>query len=326
MANLFSQSNSQGTKTMKLEKSTVTAGQADKRHHRSLLDLLDATFQYWALAPAVLLLTFLTLYPMVNVFRMSVSKIDFMRGEFIWTFTGLQNWQTLAEDWLFRTALGNTLIFVGATVIIEMVLGLALALLASQISFGKGIYRTIMVLPILVPGVAIGCMWRLMYNFDFGVFNQALTALNLPPQSWLADPKLAMPSVILVDIWHWVPFVFLILLAGLEAMPVEVLEAANVDGANGWQRLWHIILPLISSTLSVALMFRTIFAFKVFDEIFLLTNGGPGTATQVVSLYIYRVFFRENQLGYGAALSVLVILVISVFVVAYRNLKLGEEK
>lgn len=292
---------------------------------RTVMDWLNDTFQYWALLPAVLLFVFLTLYPMLNILRMSISKIDFAHGEFVWTFTGLQNWRTLAQDWLFRVALRNTLFFVVATVATEMALGLALGLLASQISFGKGIYRTIMVLPILVPAVAIGCMWRLMYDYDFGIFNQVLTALHLPAQAWLANPRLAMLSVILVDMWHWVPFVFLILLAGLEAMPVEVLEAANVDGANAWQRLWYVILPLIRPTFSVALMFRTIFAFKVFDEIFLLTSGGPGTATEVVSLHIYKVFFAENRLGYGAALSVLVISIICVFVVAYRSLKVGGE-
>jgi multiple sugar transport system permease protein len=290
---------------------------------RSLADLLDASVQYWALAPAVLLFLFLTIYPMLNILRMSVSRIDFAKGEFVWTFTGLQNLQTFTQDWIFQTALRNTLVFVVAAVITEMTLGLALALLASQIPQAKGVYRTIMVLPILVPAVAIGSMWRLMYNYDFGIFNMALVALGLTPQAWLGDPKLAMPAVIVVDMWHWVPFVFLILLAGLESMPVEVLEAASVDGANGWQRLWRVILPMTWPTFSVALMFRTIFAFKVFDEIFLLTSGGPGTATEVVSLYIYKLFFGENRLGYGALLSVLTILIVCVFVVFYRRVRAG---
>jgi multiple sugar transport system permease protein len=292
---------------------------------RSLADLLDATFQYWALAPAVLLLLCLTLYPMLSIFRMAVSTIDFAQGQFLWTFTGLQNWRSFVEDWLFRIALKNTLLFVVAAVTIETLLGLSLALLACQIQRGKGIYRTIMVLPILVPAVAIGCMWRLMYNYDFGILNQALVALDLRPLAWLADPRLAMASVILVDVWHWVPFVFLILLAGLEALPVEALEAANVDGANGWQRLRYLILPMIGPTLSVVVMFRTIFAFKVFDEIFLLTSGGPGTTTEVVSLYIYKVFFAENRLGYGALLAILTILTICAFVGTYRWTRLGRR-
>jgi multiple sugar transport system permease protein len=295
------------------------------RPARSVADLLDATFQYWALAPALLLLLCLTLYPMLSILRMAFSTIDFAQGQFLWTFTGLQNWRTFLEDWLFRVALRNTILFVVAAVTVEMLLGLALALLACQIQMGKSIYRTIMVLPILVPAVAIGCMWRLMYNYDFGIFNRLLVALGARPLAWLADPRLAMPSVILVDIWHWVPFVFLILLAGLEALPVEVLEAANVDGASGWQRLRLVILPMVGPTLSVVLLFRTIFAFKVFDEIFLLTSGGPGTATEVVSLYIYKVFFAENRLGYGALLAVLTILTICAFVGTYRWTRLGSR-
>jgi multiple sugar transport system permease protein len=137
--------------------------------------------------------------------------------------------------------------------------------------------------------------------------------------SWLGSVDYALWSIVAVDIWHWTPFVFLILLAGVEALPVDALEAARVDGANRWQMLFRIIIPLMWPALSVALMFRTIFAFKVFDEVFLLTSGGPGTATEVVALYIYKVFFTQNQLGYGALLSVAVILAISVFIASYRR-------
>lgn len=290
---------------------------------RSLLDLLDETFKYWALAPVVILLVLLTVYPVFNLLRMSLSEIDFSAGSVTWTFVGLKHARTFLDDWLFRTALKNTLIFVVVVVIIEMVLGFMLALVTSGISAGKGVVRTIMVLPILVPAVAIGSMWRLMYNYEFGIFNQALKALGLEPQIWLGSAQLAMPSVMLVDVWHWVPFVFLIALAGLEALPVEVLEAASVDGASGVQKLRYVILPLMWPTISVALMFRTIFAFKVFDEIFLLTSGGPGTATEVVSLYIYKVFFAMNQLGYGALVAIVSIAIICVFVFTYRSTRWG---
>jgi multiple sugar transport system permease protein len=291
--------------------------------HRSLLDFLDETFKYWALAPVVILLVLLTVYPVFNLLRMSLSEIDFSAGNVTWTFVGLKHARAFLEDWLFRTALKNTLIFVVVVVIAEMVLGFVLALVTSGISAGKGVVRTIMVLPILMPAVAIGSMWRLMYNYEFGIFNQTLKALGLQPQIWLGSAQLAMPSVMLVDIWHWVPFVFLITLAGLEALPVEVLEAASVDGAGGVQKLRYIIIPLMWPTISVALMFRTIFAFKVFDEIFLLTSGGPGTATEVVSLYIYKVFFGMNQLGYGALVAIVSIAIICIFVFTYRSTRWG---
>lgn len=285
----------------------------------SLQTVADATFQYWALAPAVILFALLTVYPVANLVRMSVSTIDFAGGEFVWTLTGAKNLATFADDWLFRVALRNTVVFVIAAVSFEMVLGFALALVASQTVRGSGIYRTILVIPILVPAVAIGSMWKLMYNYDFGVINTVFRAVGLPGQTWLADLNMALPAVILVDMWHWIPFVFLILLAGLESLPVEVMEAASVDGASAWQRLWNVVLPLVWPTMSVALMFRIIGSFKVFDEIFLLTSGGPGTATEVVSLYIYQVFFSENRMGYGALISLVTIVIISVVVFGFRR-------
>lgn len=310
---------------MAQEDGTLLSRRAVRKRHRSLLDILDETFKYWALAPAVILLLFLTLYPTVNLLRMSVSEIDFVEGKAVWTFVGLKNVRLFLEDWWFRTALKNTLFFVVVAVTTEMILGFALALLTSRISAGKGVVRTTMVLPILVPAVAIGSMWKLMYNYEFGIINQLLVALQQTPQPWLSSLDLAMFSVILVDVWHWVPFVFLIILAGLEALPVEVLEAADVDGANAWQRLRLVILPLMWPTTSVALMFRTIFAFKVFDEIFLLTSGGPGMATEVVSLYMYKVYFDENRLGYGALIAIVSILIICIFVFTYRRARWGTE-
>jgi multiple sugar transport system permease protein len=292
---------------------------AAERRRFGVLDLADRSFKYWALLPALLVLLALTVHPAFNLLRMSISTIAFVEGAEVWTITPRHNLELLLGDWVFRTALWNTFLFVIAAVAAEIVLGFAIALLVSRLSGAKGIVRTLMVLPILVPPVAIGSMWKLMYNFEFGVFNQALMAAGLAPVSWLGSVDYALWSIVLVDIWHWTPFVFLILLAGVEALPVDVLEAARVDGANRRQMLFRIIIPLMWPALSVALMFRTIFAFKVFDEVFLLTSGGPGTATEVVALYIYKVFFTQNQLGYGALLSIAVILAIAVFIFSYRR-------
>lgn len=286
---------------------------------RTWLDRLDNAFQYWALAPAALLLILLTLYPALNLLRMSVSTIEFVEAAPVWTFDAAGNFRLLLEDWIFRIALKNTIIFMVAVVILQMVIGFALALLARGLTIGKGLIRTIMVLPILVPAVAIGSMWKLMFNYEFGIFNQALATLGAASVDWLGSTSVALISVIIVDVWHWVPFVFLILLAGLEALPIDIYEAAEVDGASSWQRLRYITVPMMWPTISVALMFRIVMAFKVFDEIFLLTSGGPGTATEVASLYIYKVFFQQNRLGYGALLSVVVILMICVFVFTYRR-------
>ncbi|MEO1249850.1 MAG: sugar ABC transporter permease [Pseudomonadota bacterium] len=284
-----------------------------------MMDFIDRHLRHWTLLPAVILLLVLTVYPTINLIAMAVSTIEFtFEGEF-WSFTPGRNFSLLFNDEVFRIALINTVIFVVVTVSIEMVLGFALALLVSGVPRAKGLMRTAMIIPILVPPVAIGSMWKLMYNYDFGIFNQVLEFFGLPAVGWLSNPNIALISVIIMDIWHWVPFVFLILFASVEGLPKEILEASRVDGATTWQTVRRIIIPMMAPALMVAFLFRTIFAFKVFDQIYLLTSGGPGTSTEVVTLHLYRVFFAQNELGYGALLSIVIILAIVVFIVTTRR-------
>lgn len=269
--------------------------------------------------PALVILAVLTLYPIANLVRMSVSTIDFVAGRAVWSFTPAHNLDLMLSDHVLRHAIVNTSIFVIVSVAVETVLGLGLALLVGKVARGKGLVRTMMILPILVPPVAIGSMWKLMYNYDFGIINQALAAVGLEPVNWLGSTSVALLSVIMVDIWHWVPFVFLILFAAVEGLPVEVYEAARIDGASGWQTFRLITLPLLMPALMVAVIFRGIMAFKAFDEVFLLTSGGPGTSTELISLHIYKVFFEQNQLGYGALLSLTVIAAILAFLLVSRR-------
>jgi multiple sugar transport system permease protein len=282
-------------------------------------DVLNRTFRHWSLLPAVVLFVVLTLYPVANLVRMSVSTVEFAQGGEHWAFTPLRNLALLRADDVVPAALRNTLLFVVVAVAVEMALGLGLALLVAGVSRGKGLVRTVMVLPILVPPVAIGSMWKLLYNYDFGIFNQALVAIGAQPANWLGSPSLALWSVVLVDVWHWVPFVFLILFAAVEALPVDVMEAARVDGATRWQLLRRVMLPLLWPAIVVAMLFRTILAFKVFDEVYLLTSGGPGNATELVTLHLYKVFFDQNQLGYGALLSLALIAAIVAFLLVSRQ-------
>jgi multiple sugar transport system permease protein len=280
---------------------------------------LNRSFRHWSLLPAVLLFAALTLYPLLNLVRMSVSTIEFTQGAEVWTFTPQRNLDALRADDVVRPAVVNTLIFVAVSVAIEMVLGVALAIAVAALPRAKRWVRTLAILPILVPPVAIGSMWKLMYNYDFGIFNQALTAIGLAPVNWLGSTKIALASVIAVDVWHWVPFVFLILFAAVEGIPPDLLEAAHVDGASRWQTIRMVMLPLLRPAIVVALLFRAILAFKVFDEVFLLTAGGPGTSTELVNLHLYKVFFEQNRLGYGALLSLAVIAAIVAFLlVAWR--------
>jgi multiple sugar transport system permease protein len=283
-------------------------------------EFFDQNFKYWTLLPAVVVVVGLTVYPFLNLLVMAFSTVKFEEAQIIWTFSGLDNFYTFLEDETFITAVRNTVLFVMVTVLLEMVLGFLLALIVSQLTRMASIARAVLMIPILVPAIAIGTLWRLMYNYEFGIFNRLLTFLNLPIQNWTGDPVLAMPSIIIVDVWHWTAFIFLLMLAGIESLSIEPIEAARVDGASDWQLLRHIILPLLRPTILVALMFRTIFAFKVFDEVYLLTSGGPGNATEVISLYINRVFFGQSRMGYGAFLSLITIATTAVFIIVYNRI------
>ena len=266
------------------------------------------TAQRWlTIAPATLLLLSIALLPMFELAAMSVSRIDWREGQAQWSYVGFANYARAFADSLFRAGIANTVVFAVTAVGIQMVLGFALALMTTKVTRGRIFYRTVFILPILIPGIVIGAIWKLMYSFDFGVLNQMLGVLGAGPVDWLGNPSTALLAVIAVDVWHWTPFVFLLLLAGLESLPQDIYEAAKVDGVTFLQELRYITLPLMLPTIVVTLVFRTLVAFKVFDEIYLLTGGGPGTATEVVSYTIYRRFFTEGQTGYGSAMSVIVL-------------------
>lgn len=286
---------------------------------RRMSDFVDRHFKWFTLGPAAVLLMLLTVYPIVNLFFMSVSTIRFEQVREIWTFTPWENLQQLLRDDVFRIALWNTLVFAIVSVILEVALGLTLAILVASISAFKGLMRTVLILPILMPPIAIGSMWKLMYSYDFGVLNQIVTGLGLPPVNWTGSTSLALWSIVIVDIWHWTPFVFLILFAAVEGLPREIVEAARIDGARNRDVVFKILLPMLKPAIAVAALFRAILAFKVFDQVFLLTSGGPGTSTEVVSLHLYKVFFEQNQLGYGAMLSLAIIAATIAFLLVGRQ-------
>lgn len=291
-----------------------------------LTDFIDRHFKWFTLGPAAVLLLLLTAYPIVNLFSMAVFTISFAQAKELWTFTPWANFQEFLGDDIFRIALRNTAIFAAVAVAIEMVLGLTLAILVASIETFKGAMRTVLIVPILMPPVAIGSMWKLMYSLDFGVLNQIATAVGLPPVNWLGSTSFALYSIVLVDVWHWTPFVFLILFAAVEGLPKEVIEAARIDGARNRDLVFKIIVPLMKPALAVAFLFRIILAFKVFDEVFLLTSGGPGTSTEVVSLHLYKVFFQQNEMGYGALLSLAIIAATIAFLWVGRRAAVAVEK
>ncbi len=279
---------------------------------------VPARAQPWrvaTLAPAVAVYVLLALLPIANLLVMSVHDIRWEQGVEQWTLVGAKHFKALASDPLLRAGTLNTVVFAVVAVGLEMVIGLGLALMVSRVGTGSVVYRTIFILPILIPGIVIGAIWKLMYNPDFGIINQLFGAVGLAGYDWLGDARLALASVIVVDVWHWTPFVFLLLLAAVESLPRDVEEAARIDGAGPLQIFRYVTFPLLLPALAVTLAFRLIVSFKVFDEVYLLTGGGPGTATEDVSFSIYRRFFTEDRVGYGSAISVVTLFVLALLVV-----------
>lgn len=274
-----------------------------------------ARWRSYTLAPAIAVYLLLALLPIVNLLVMSLHEIRWLQGAAQWTLVGMKHYEALPGDPLFRSGLANTALFAVLAVAAEMILGFMLAVFVSRVRTGRVVYRTIFMLPILIPGIVIGAIWKLAYNPDFGIINQLLGLAGIAGHDWLGSPTLAFMSVVLVDIWHWTPFVFLLLLAGVESLPQDVFEAATMDGAGAWQQLRYVTIPLMAPIFVVTLAFRLIVSFKVFDEVYLLTGGGPGTATEVLSFTIYRRFFTEDRMGYGSAMSVVSLFLLTLLIV-----------
>jgi ABC-type sugar transport system permease subunit len=226
-------------------------------------------------------------------------------------FIGLDNYIDLLGDQVFWVTIQRTIYFTFVSVGLELVLGLAIAQLIHTHPPGWRFLRTSLIIPWAVPTIVNGTMWRWIYNADYGALNALLMQLGLIDKyiPWLIYPKTAMNLVILADIWHSVPFIALILQAALATLPVEMEEAAAVDGANAWQRFWYVRLPLLRSAILVALVIRTVEAFRVFDIIYVITAGGPAFGTVTISYLTYLETFSFGHIGRGSALSFLISLI-----------------
>jgi multiple sugar transport system permease protein len=229
-------------------------------------------------------------------------------------FAGLENYAKLGGDARFWHSLGLTFVYTGATVVLQVVVGLGLALLVTQVRAGQALLRIAAILPIVLAPVVAGLFWRsLVLAPDFGVLDFLTRALGLGSFNWLGDPQLALASVIAIHTWQWTPFAFLVLLASLAALPPDIYEAARLDRAGAWQRFWHITLPMLRPAIVIVVILRMVTALSAFAAIFAATGGGPGSATEILNLYAYRLSFTELSLGYGAAVAtVLLVLTLTV--------------
>jgi len=259
----------------------------------------------WLLpGPAVLVLLLLMVFPLVYTAYLSLHEwyASSVLGP---QFVGLQNYLQLFErDERFWPAFVTTLVFTAGSVILTVVLGLGIAHLLIRPFRGRALARSLVLLPMIATPVAMALVWMTMMSPTIGVLNWLLSCVGLPPSAWVSSPKSVIAALLLVETWMWTPMTTLICLAGLAALPGEPFESARVDGASSRQVFWHVTLPLLRATLVVAALFRTIDALKVFDIVYVMTEGGPGFASETLNLYVFQTSFKYLNLGYASALIV----------------------
>ncbi len=257
---------------------------------------------YWIfILPAVLIVGGIILFPWVFTLWMSVNEWKIGESRH---FVGFDNYLRLAGDGRFMDALWHTLVYTALSVVAPIVLGTASALVFNERLPLRGLLRGIFVMPMMATPVAIALVWTMMFNPQLGVLNYLLSLVGIGPWAWVYHPASVIPSLVLVETWQWTPLVMLIVLGGLAALPAEPYESAQIDGANGWQKFRFITLPLVAPFILLAAMIRTVDAVKSFDIIYAITQGGPGTASETINLYLYSVAFAYYDVGYGSAIAV----------------------
>lgn len=280
------------------------------------------------MAPALILILAITFYPLIYSLVISFQSYDINRPVSEIRFVGLENYINIFKDQLFWNSLKLSVVYVIGSVFGSLILGFGLALLLDRELRGMTLIRSLLIIPMVVTPVSIGLTWRMMFSSQIGIINYILSSLGLPTSLWIESTRTALMSVMLVDIWEWTPFMFLIILAGLRSLPVSPFESALVDGTSYWQRLRYLTIPMLKPVLFVAIILRTVDALRIFDQVFLMTRGGPAQATDLFSLFVYRVGFKLSHISYAAALSWILLLISTVLLILFvrntRMLKKGE--
>jgi len=298
-------------------------------HHRHHLTLRqqDARTAWLLLIPSLFVIVGVTLWPVISTFFLSFFNAPTGINQ-VRTFVGLSNYIDMLKDQTFWETIGRTLYFTVVSVGLELTIGLAVAQLIHSRPWGWQFLRISLIIPWAVPTIVNGAMWRWIYSADFGALNGLLMQLGLIKHyvPWLTLPEMAMNLVIVADIWHTMPFVALVLQAALATLPEDLDEAAAVDGANAWQRFWKIRLPLLRPAILVALIVRTVDAFRVFDIVYIITSGGPAYKTLTITYLTYLNSFSFGKQGTGAALSFLISAVTIIMAFVYIRILYRPEE
>jgi len=278
---------------------------------REILTLETKHAPFILLTPLVLTLLLVTIFP--TFYALSVSFMDFKLDSAIRTFSGFNNYLRIFVDRRFWNGFQNTLTFTLGAIFFQILIGMIIALFLNRQIFAVGVLKTIILIPMISTPVVISLLWVLLLNPQYGLLNYFFDVLNLQPQNWLGNKGQALGALILIDVWEWTPFAVLVFLAGLQSIPDEVFEAAEIDGARSHQKFLFITLPSIKPFILIVAVFRFMDAFKWFDTFAVVTKGGPGISTENWSLYGYINAFEFFDMGYSAGIGVIMLIVATIF-------------
>ena len=275
------------------------------------------------LTPTLIVLLVMTAYPLIFTFVYSFTDYNYLKGTENASFVLFDNYVSLFKNGYFQQAVWNTIKFTILAVVLEMALGLLIAVFVNSLKRGQKIMRTLLLLPYLLPAVTVALSWRMMLSANYGIINQFLKGLGLPVFNWFMDTKTAFGTILLIDVWQNVPFVFLLLYASLQSVSENQYEAARIDGAGFYQQFWYITLPNIKGSLALCALLRTIDTFRLFEKVNVLTGGGPAGTTTTITQFLYTYGIKSLDFGFGSAGAIVMTLLVLILSSFYIKRAMG---
>ena len=275
------------------------------------------------LTPTLIVLLVMTAYPLIFTFVYSFTEYNYLKGTENASFVLFDNYVSLFKNGYFQQAVWNTIKFTILAVVLEMALGLLIAVFVNSLKRGQKIMRTLLLLPYLLPAVTVALSWRMMLSANYGIINQFLKGLGLPVFNWFMDTKTAYGTILLIDVWQNVPFVFLLLYASLQSVSENQYEAARIDGAGFFQQFWYITLPNIKGSLALCALLRTIDTFRLFEKVNVLTGGGPAGTTTTITQFLYTYGIKSLDFGFGRAGAIVLTLLVLILSSFYIKRAMG---
>ena len=275
------------------------------------------------LTPTLIVLLVMTAYPLIFTFVYSFTDYNYLKGTENASFVLFDNYVSLFKNGYFQQAVWNTIKFTILAVVLEMALGLLIAVFVNSLKRGQKIMRTLLLLPYLLPAVTVALSWRMMLSANYGIINQFLKGLGLPVFNWFMDTKTAFGTILLIDVWQNVPFVYLLLYASLQSVSENQYEAARIDGAGFFQQFWYITLPNIKGSLALCALLRTIDTFRLFEKVNVLTGGGPAGTTTTITQFLYTYGIKSLDFGFGSAGAIVMTLLVLILSSFYIKRAMG---